>query len=732
MFPLAVLAAETPTPLAEAAKAVETARDAFRADTKPTPEQVVRLRFALEKAVKARSSALGRVHPGTLEAAGLWGVALHRTGEGERGDRVWVRACTELTRGLRLQERFHGAASKLLLPHLEALESCFEAQGLNARPYAERLLDIAVATSKGPRPDLERRAVAALRKAYGEFLVMRGPDVEATLHWAEALCDLWLRRPEGEEASKAFLEAAFRSDAQGVWKLCATKGGEGLRDKAGKLLDRVDASLLAADRTWPMNWAYPLLKTPWKPLASAALARADRVLSSRPDPASRLQRVDLAEAENAWDRGASLLQEALAEAGEQGFRRAAERSLDFLERHPEPALLRALARAVAQRPAALRDDGEVARGLALALEAEGWWADAEILRRGALRPGEPSDQARLARNLMGQQRFEEAAALFTEVRDLEELPGLGFEAAAAWRRAGRIEEADRLAREALRTWVDTRRERPRVGFAEAVGVLVARMAADPEDAALYGKVVARVRGEEGLTGEWPLPPAEVWVGVLAADEAAGAVRRGPCDFDGEGLAPEDRAGAFLARDALGGVLDGTECLEEALRILDGAWDPMDPRRIPILKRAADRWKDDHPDKAEALLRRAVAIATDPKGPEDRQRLELRTLLGIHLLQHGKEEEGRKVLEEAFDKAAPSFRGTKEEMDVAGGLVLALLQGREEALAYDEALDLARRCQAVLDRVGTVPKEDRKDLDRLLKELEHQAKLQGLMGSAWPK
>lgn len=732
MLPLIVLTAETPAPLAEAAKAVEGAKDAFREGAKPTPEQLVRLRFALEKALKARSSAMGRFHPATLEAAGLWGVALHRTGEGDRGDRVWARACTELTRGLRLQERFHGPASKQLLPHLEALESCFEAQGLNARPYAHRLLDIAVATSKGPRPDLERRAVAALRKAYGEFLVMRGPDVEGTLHWAETLVDLWLRRPEGEEASKTFLETAFRSDAQGVWKLCAAKGSEGLRDKVARLLDRVDAGLLAADRTWPGNWAHPLLKTPWKLLASAQLARADRVLATRPDAASRLQRVDLAEAEGAWGRGAALLREALAEADDKGFSPAAERSLGFLELHPDPGLLKTLARAVAIRRPGLGSDGEVARGLARALEAEGLWTEAEVLRRSALRAGEASDQVWLARNLAGQGRFEEAAALFTRVADLDEIPDLGFEAAAAWRRAGRNEEADRLAMGALRSWVDTRRERPRVGFAEALGVLAARMAADPAQATLYGYVVARVREEEGLAGDWPMPSPEVWVRVLAADEAAGAVRRGPCDFLGAGLAPEARARALLARDAVGGVLDGTECLEEALRILDGAWDPMDPRRIPILKRAANRWKDDAPDKAEAALRGALAIAEDPKGPEDHGRLELRTLLGIHLLQHGKEEEGRKVLLGAFDKAAPAFHGTKEEMDLAGALVLALLQGFEEDLAYDEALGLARRCQAVLDRVGTVPKEDRRDLDKLLKDLEHQAKLQGLMGGAWPK
>jgi len=726
VLPLIALAAEAPAPLAEAAKAVDGARDAFRADAKPRPEQLVRLRFALEKAVKARSSALGRVHPGTLEAAGLWGVALHRTGEGDRGDRVWARACTELTRGLKLQERFHGAASKQLLPHLEALESCFEAQGLNARPYADRLLDIAVATSKGPRPDLERRAVAALRKAYGEFLVMRGPDVEGTLHGAETLVDLWLRRPEGEEASKAFLETAFRSDAQGVWKLCAAKGSEGLRDKVAKLLDRVDAGLLADDRAWPGTWAHPLLKTPWKALASALLARADRALAARPKVDSRLRRVDLAEAEGAWDRGASLLREALAATDEKGFRRVAERSLDFLERHRDPGLLRALARAVAIRRGSLEADGEVARGLAMALEAKGQWTDAEVLRRGALRPGEPSDRVWLARNLAGQGRYEEAAALFVEASSPDDGLDLGFEAAAAWRRSGRTEIADRTAKEALLAWARSSRERPRSGFAEALALVAGRLA----EAELWSELAPRLGKELGLPEGVPLPPRDVLLQALRDEEDG---RRGdPCDGGDPARPAEARAQALLARVALRDTDDEEGCLDRALKLLGEAWDPLDPRWLPWLREAADRLKERAPDKAETLLRRAVAIATDPKGAEDRERLQLRTLLGIHLLQHGKEDEGRKVLMEAFDKAAPTFRGTKEEMDVAGGLVLALLQGHEEALAYDEALDLARRCQAVLDRVGTVPKEDRRDLDRMLKELEHQAKLQGLMGGAWPR
>ncbi|MBK8727389.1 MAG: hypothetical protein IPL96_15460 [Holophagaceae bacterium] len=118
MLPLIVLSAETPqaAALAAATRTVEAARDAFGEEAKPSAEQLVNLRFGLEKALKARSATLGRFHPGTLEAAGLWGVALHRVGETERGDRVWGRACVELQRGLKVQERFHGAKRSSCCP----------------------------------------------------------------------------------------------------------------------------------------------------------------------------------------------------------------------------------------------------------------------------------------------------------------------------------------------------------------------------------------------------------------------------------------------------------------------------------------------------------------------------------------------------------------------------------------------------------------------------------------
>lgn len=726
MLPLIVLAAQTPAPLAEATRAVETARDAFRAEAKPTSEQVVKLRFALEKAVKVRSGALGRFHPGTLEAAGLWGVALHRTGEGDRGDRVWARACTELTRGLKLQERFHGAASKQLLPHLEALESCFEAQGLNARPYADRLLDIAVATSKGPRPDLERRAVAALRKAYGEFLVMRGPDTEGVLHWAESLADLWLRRPEGAEASQAFIQTALRSDARGVWKLCAREGGEALQGKVARLLARVDPAQLARERRWAGTWAHPLLQTAWKGEAQAVLARVDRHLAGQPGLEALLDRVDLAEAEGAWARGSALLREALETAPPLAFGIAFTRALDFLERRRDPDLLEALARALAGRAGTL-DTGQegLERGLAAALEAEGRWAAAEGLRRRSLRPGDPEALRDLARNLDGQGRFEEAATLFTRAAALGDDADLGFEAASAWRRAGQAELGDKLGKEALQAWARSNRARPRRGFAQALS----RVAGQAAEADLWAALAPRLRKELGLSEGIPLPPPELLVQALADEEDGRG--GGPCDGGDPARPAEIRARTLLARVALRDTDDEEGCLDRALKLLGEVWEPLDPRWIPWLREAADRLKDRAPAKAEGHLRRAVEVAAGTRAPEG---LELRTLLGVHLLQQGRLEEGRGVLLEAFDRAAPTFRGTEAELDVAGGLVLALLQGCEEDLRYDEALALVRRCQAVLDRVEGrgADAEARRDLDRLQKALEHQATLQGLMGSAWPK
>jgi len=727
------LPAESPqaAALAAAARTVETARDAFREDAKPSTAQVVNLRFGLEKAVQVRAAALGRFHPGTLEAAGLWGVALHRVGETERGDRVWVRACTELQRGLKVQERFHGPESKQLLPHLEALEACFEAQGLSAWPFSERLLAIAVATSTKPSLDLERRALAALRHAYGEFLSMRGPDVTKTLKWSEALADLWLRRPEGREASNAFIQTALRSDAQGVWRICAREGGEALKGKVARLLERVDPAALAQERRWAGTWAHPLLQTPWRGAALATLARVDRHLAAQPGLEAAFSRVDIAEAEEAWDRGATLLGEALETASPLQFSLVVDRALDFLERHRDVRLLVQVGRAVTIRAGTLEvGEGEILRGLALALEAEGRWSAAESLRRRALRPQEPADRTFLARNLMGQGRAEEAAALFAAVTELgpEAAPNLGFEWAAALSAAGRTAEARLRAREALARWSRDTLPPPQAGLAGALALA----AGDPQAAPVLAEALAKLRKEVDLTEEGPTPSLAALIAALEAEEAArrGTARRA-CDPGHPREPAEARALALLAQAAVRRDPGQGDCLDEALQVLGEVWEPMDPRLVPLLKRAAELRKDAAPPKAEGALRRALGILEAAKAPDAVELLEVRTLLALHLLAQGREGEGERLLQEAFDKGAAGFRGTKRELEVAGPLVLALLQGFEADLRYDRALALAQRAAAVLAPLTEVRAEARGYRGKLRKRLERQARLQHLLGGAWP-
>ncbi len=717
--------------LADAARAVEAARDAFRDEAKPSVEQVVKLRFALEKAVRTRSGQLGRFHPGTLEAAGLWGVALQRTGDVERGDRVWVRACTELQRGIKVQERFHGADSKALLPHLEALEACFEAQGLNPWPFRERLLSIAIATSTKPAPDLERRALAALKHAYGEFLSMRGPDVARTLKWSEALADLWLRRPEGRDASNAFIQTALRSDAQGVWRICAREGGEALKGKVARLLDRVDAAALARERRWAGTWAHPLLQTPWKGEALATLARVDRYLAEQRGLEACFSRVDVAEAEGAWDRGAELMREAMGTAPNEEFRAVADRALEFLERHRDPALLQTLTRAVLARRGALgAEEGELARGVALALEEEGQWTEAEALRRHYLRGDVPSDRTGLARMLASQGRFDEAAALFGALVALgpEQAPNLAFEWAAALRSAGRTGEARLRAREALERWSQDSLPAPRAGLAAALALA----AEDPQAASVLADAMRKMRKEGGLAEGWPDLPLSFLIAALEAEDAARSGASSRTCGSGDPLEPpETRALALLARASVRNDPGQADCLDAALQVLGEAWEPKDPRLVPLLKRAAELHKDVAPSKAEAALRRALAILEAAREPVAAELLEARTLLALHLLAQGREGEGERVLQEAFDKGAAGFRATEREMEVAGILVLALLQGFEEDLRYDRALALAQRAAAVLAPLKGIPEDARRDLEKLLRRLERQARLQQLLGGAWP-
>ncbi|MBK8727390.1 MAG: hypothetical protein IPL96_15465 [Holophagaceae bacterium] len=538
------------------------------------------------------------------------------------------------------------------------------------------------------------------------------------------LTELWLRRPEGEEASKAFLETAFRSDAKGVWKLCARHGGEGLKGKVARLLDRVDPAALAQERRWAGTWAHPLLRTPWKGEALATLARVDRHLAAQPGLEATFSRVDIAEAEGAWDRGAALLGEVLETATNETFPAVVDRALDFLERHRDPGLLEKIARAVSIRSGALdAGTGEILRGLALALEAEGSWREAEALRRRALRSDEPADRAFLARNLVGQGRFEEAAALLASVTELgpEAAPNLGFEWAAALQAAGKTAEARLRAREALERWSKDSLPAPRTGLAGALGLV----AGDPQAAVLLAWEAA----QEFAIPEWAEQPGRPHPGAGAEE----ATRRGSAprtSVRGIPAMPLARAHALQARPRSRTAM-AVDCLDAALKLLGEAWEAKDPRLVPLLKRVAELHKDTSPPKAEAALRQALAILEAAPEPDAAELLELRTLLALHLLQQGREGEGRRLLEEAFDKGAAGFRATKRELDVAGTLVLALLQGCEEGLRYDRALALAQRAAAVLAPLKEIPEDARRDLEKLLRRLERQAKLQQLLGAAWP-
>jgi hypothetical protein len=289
-------------------------------------------------------------------------------------------------------------------------------------------------------------------------------------------------------------------------------------------------------------------------------------------------------------------------------------------------------------------------------------------------------------------------------------------------------EARSKARETLERWAANTLPVPRTGLADALDLA----AGDPLAAPALADALRKLRREWDLPEDWPDLRLPDLIAALAAEEAARAGEgRVPCTPGDPARPREARALALLARAAVRPAADQDDCLDAALRLLDGAWNPKDARLVPLLKHTAEKQKERAPAKAEAALRRAIAIAEAAPEPDRAELLELRTLLGLHLLQAGRQEEGAGVLQEAFDKGAAGFQATKRELDVAGTLVFALLQAAEEDLRYDRALDLAQRCAGVLEPLKEVPGDARRDLEKLLKRLERLARLQALLGSAWP-
>ncbi len=345
-------------------------------------------------------------------------------------------------------------------------------------------------------------------------------------------------------------------------------------------------------------------------------------------------------------------------------------------------------------------------------------------------PGAWRDRLSLARNLGGQGRFEEAAELFASLAALgpELAPNAGFEWAEALRRAGRTDEARLRALEALERWSKDSLPAPRAGLARALG----HASSGAQSASLLPAVMEKLRKELGVGEDGPGPALPDLIAALASDEAA---RSGeaphPCDPDDPRQPREVRAQALLAQAAVRDGADQPDCLDAALKLLEEASGPQDARLVPLLKQAAEKRKERAPAKAEAALRRAIALLETAREPEGADLLELRTLLGLHLLQQGRPEEGAGILEAAFERGTAGFRATKRELEAGGSLVLALLQAAEEDLRYDRALSLAQRAAAVLEPLREVPEEARRDLEKLLRKLERQAKLQQLLGPAWP-
>lgn len=207
-----------PQPAAQVLKAEAPAPDvrarAFALLSGPADGGWAALRLELRTAHAAADKRLGRLHPQTLTLRALAGLVLDRQGEA-RGLRLFAEACGDLHRRLRLIQRSRGAEDTATLPYLEALADLYRLEKLQDGRWEDQALRVHLHTSTGPRPDLERRVVAALERHYGPFLSFRAPDRTAVLEDVARLVSLWMRRTPPAERTTAFLEVALRTDARG-------------------------------------------------------------------------------------------------------------------------------------------------------------------------------------------------------------------------------------------------------------------------------------------------------------------------------------------------------------------------------------------------------------------------------------------------------------------------------------------------------------------------------------
>ncbi len=699
------------------------------------------LRLELRSAHAAAERRLGRLHPRPTTLRALAGLVLDRQGD-PRGLRLFAEACGDLHRQLRLVRRSRGGEHPATLPFLEALAELYRLEKLEDGRWEDQALRVHLAQGGGPRPDLERRVVAALERHYGPFLSFRAPDREAVLEDVARLVALWRRRPSAAERTAVFIQAALRSDARGVWKLAAGHAQEPLREALRGLLGGLDPQPLQADLGPFLAWLPAQAGTPWEAAARALGGAVEDAVARAPlAPAQALRRrMRLALALGEPARAVAMVAEALPQARED---RPALLALaeELVRGTEEPTLFQDLQRAL-RADLASRSEEPASLGLRLAvarrLEDAGDAAAAEPLWRSLLGsgPGTGGDlsaevlEHALGRNLAQQQRWEEARFFLeplSEAGKWQADPALHFLLARI--EAGRrdFDSARRWAREGLARLPEP--PAPLPGLAAALRLL----RADPEAEAL----LARLRGLLDPAGTIPaLDDPERLLDLLERLEAdrarpqpvPGSACRSPWAGIGEDAA--SRGQALLQAAAGLRLADAEPCLREALRQLERAWGDQDPRLLPALLRLAQCLQDQEHADAEYVLRRALALAAAQPERDLRLEAEVRARLGQVLAERGRAEEADALLQSALGELARDPATDAKALELFGGVLLmrlARLEHQEDYPGALEALQVADRKLARLDPSSPVEGEAiLKEMGLTRSRLERQAALQALL------
>ena len=601
--------------------------------------------------------------------------------------------------------------------------------------------------SRGPRPDLEARLVAAIERHYGPFLSFRPPDRPALLEDVSRLLVLWGRR---DNPTREFLEVGLRSDARGVWRQVAAHAGESLRVRMKGFLAGLDPALLAAEPQGFLAWLPAQEPTPWKAEARGLAEAVDAALerAKLPPAAILLRRVRLARALGERERAAGMVAKAFMEFAEDRgsvFALAAEQLRD----QGDPVLASLFHRALLEDLPGLSADGS-GRSLLVAdaerLEADGDFAAAEVLWRSLLGlpsvPPNADDPANalvleraLGSNLSHQQRWEEARFFLEPLTASEKWkaePTLRFQLAAAESGRGDPEAARRRALEGLALLAEDGPLRPMPGLAAALRLLVV----DARGGEAAAKAMERLR--RTLDPDSLVPALLEDSVLLALTEGLeprsdrprtrpGPTCGGPWTDLGEDPATR---GLALLQAANGLRLEDSEpCLREALRHLERVYPDPDPRLQPPLMRLARCLQERDDAGAEAVYRRILANTAAQAGTDPLLEMEARARLGQLLSEQGRDQEADALLREVMERLLRASPDDPKVLEMLGGVVLMLMARLEYREDYPGALQVLEQVEGMLARESGQEVHlatELRDLTGSKSRLLRQARLQTLL------